>query len=100
MMERFAKRCTAWPERFISRTAKETPVKSVVQVLPTYSMGMFKISMGFCEKYEELIRDFWWGDEGHRKTHCLSWENMTIQANIWDLLQLLSKGCRTHLHWK
>lgn len=40
-------------------------------------MSVFLLSKGFCEKYERLIRDFWWGDEeGHRKVHWMSWERM------------------------
>lgn len=40
--------------------------------------GGFKMTQGFCEKYERLIRDLWWGDEeGHRRVHWMSWEQMT-----------------------
>ena len=35
------------------------------------------LSKGFCEKYERMIRDFWWGDEEERrKVHWMSWESM------------------------
>ena len=62
----------------MSHAAKEVLVKSVLQALPTYCMAMFKMTQGFCEKYEKLIRDFWWGDEnGHRKVHWMAWDRMT-----------------------
>lgn len=36
------------------------------------------MSNGFCEKYERLIREFWWGEEdGHRKVHWMAWDKMT-----------------------
>lgn len=77
IMERFIKRCSDWTERYMSHAAKETLVKSVIQSLPTYCMGVFKMTQGFCEKYERLIRDFWWGDDsGHRKVHWMAWEQM------------------------
>lgn len=61
----------------MSFAAKEVNVKSVVQALPTYAMGVFKFSVGFCDKYERLIREFWWGEEeGHRKVHWMAWEQM------------------------
>ena len=70
IMERFTKRCSDWNEKFMSFAAKEVNVKSVAQALPTYPMGVFKMPIGFCDKYEKLIRDFWWGDmEDHRKVH-------------------------------
>ena len=53
-------------------------MKSVAQALPTYPMGVFKMSVGFCDKYEKIIRDFWWGDtENHRKVHWMAWDQMT-----------------------
>lgn len=63
IMERFGKRCNEWNERFMSQAAKEVHIKSVVQALPTYVMGVFKLNQSFCESYEKTIRDFWWGDK-------------------------------------
>lgn len=35
------------------------------------------MTQGFCDKYEKLIRNFWWGEEnGQRKVHWMSWERM------------------------
>ena len=35
------------------------------------------MTQGFCDRYEKLIRDFWWGDEeGQRKVHWMAWERM------------------------
>lgn len=79
IMERFTKRCSDWNERYMSQAAKEVHVKAVAQSLPTYPMpmGVFKMTKGFCEKYEKLIHDFWWGDEeGHRKVHWMAWKDM------------------------
>lgn len=61
----------------MSFAAKEVNVKFVVQALPVYTMGVFKLSVGFREKYERIIRDFWWVDEeNHRKVHWMAWENI------------------------
>lgn len=77
IMDKFGKRCNDWNEKYMTQAAKEVHIKSVVQALPTFVMGVFKLSQGFCEKYEKLIRYFWWGDEGHRKVHWMSWDRMT-----------------------
>lgn len=77
IMDRFMKRCNDWAGRFMSFAAKEVHVKSVVQGLPTFAMGVFKFSVGFCDKYERLIKEFWWVEEaGHRKVHWMAWEDM------------------------
>lgn len=61
----------------MSHAAKEVHVKSIVQAQPTYTIGVFKMTKWFCEKYEKMVRDFWWGDEeGHRKVHWMAWEQM------------------------
>lgn len=52
----------------VGQTYVEVHVKSIVQALPTFTMVLFKVSMGFYDKYERLIRDLYWGDE---------WDNMT-----------------------
>lgn len=78
IMERFVKRCMDWSERFMYHAAKEALVKSMLQALPAYCVGVFRMSQGFCEKYEKLIREFWWGEEnGRRKVQWMSWEQIT-----------------------
>lgn len=75
VMDSLGKRCNDRSEQFMSYAAKEVHVKSVVQALPCYTMGVFLFSKGFCDKYEKMIWNFWWGDEeGHRKVHWMSWE--------------------------
>ncbi|KAK1647134.1 hypothetical protein QYE76_064939 [Lolium multiflorum] len=78
IMNRFTKRLTNWCEKFCSHAAKETHIKAVAQALPGYAMGVFKMTTTFCDQYEKLIRDYWWGDEeGQRKVHWLAWANLT-----------------------
>lgn len=75
--ERFAKRLTDWSERFLSAAGKEALIKSVAQALPTYTMGVFKMPERFCEEYEQMVRNFWWGhDKGERKVHWIGWEKL------------------------
>jgi hypothetical protein len=77
VMCRFTKRLTSWNEKHSSFGAKETLIKSVAQALVGHVMGVFKMTKEFCDQYEKLIRDFWWGDEeDHRKVHWMAWENM------------------------
>ena len=50
----------------MSHGAKHNLVKSVAQAILTYTMSIFKMGAGFCDQYEKLIRDFWWGDEQNK----------------------------------
>jgi hypothetical protein len=78
IMARFGKRLTSWDERLMSHAAKDTLIKSVAQALPSHIMSIFKLSIGFCEQYERLIREFWWGDDkNQRRVHWTTWDNLT-----------------------
>jgi hypothetical protein len=38
-------------EKLMSQSAEETLVKSVAQAFPAHVMGIFNMSLGFCEQY-------------------------------------------------
>ena len=52
-------------------------IKSVIQIIPTYSMNWFKLPKGPIKELETVIRKFWWGysNEG-RKIHWVTWEHL------------------------
>jgi hypothetical protein len=75
--ERFRKRASDWSERYMSSGAKETLIKSILQALATYAMGVFKFPMGLLEELSNIIRDFWWGDEENKKRmHWMAWDKV------------------------
>lgn len=39
---------------------KEILIKAVIQSIPSYMMGVFKIPDGVCEDIEKLANKFWW----------------------------------------
>ena len=66
----------AWGDT-LSQAGKETLIKSVLQAIPTYIMGVFKLPYSVCDDLTRLVRNFWWGSkEGKRKTHWRAWEKM------------------------
>jgi hypothetical protein len=72
--QRLVKRCSNWADRNMSMAAKEVLIKSVAQAIPTYSMGVFKLPANTCEELTQIIRKFWWGEEGgKRKVHWVAW---------------------------
>jgi hypothetical protein len=78
MKGRFARRASDWNEKYMSSGAKETLIKSVLQSLTTYAMGVFKFPAGVTDELAKIIRDFWWGDEENkRKMHWMFWEKIT-----------------------
>ena len=58
-------------------------LKAVIQAIPTYTMGCFKLPVSLCNEIESLIKKFWWGQWGdRRKIHWVKWEDMTKSKTI------------------
>lgn len=78
LQERICKRIMQWGENYLSSGGKEILIKAVLQAIPVYVMGMFKLPESVCEELTKLTRNFWWGSEkGKRKTHWKSWDSLT-----------------------
>lgn len=77
--DEFLKRGEDWTEKYLSGVGIEILVKSVLQALPTYAMGVFKFPTNLCDDLSHMIWDFWWGDEKEwKKVHWIAW-NKTIK---------------------
>ena len=58
-------------------------LKAVIQAIPTYTMGCFKLPVSLCNEIESLIKKFWWRQWGdRRKIHWVKWEDMTKSKTI------------------
>lgn len=78
LQEKIWKRIISWGENLLSSGGKEVLIKSVIQAIPVYVMGMFKLPESVCEDLNRLTRNFWWGaDNGRRRTHWKSWASLT-----------------------
>jgi hypothetical protein len=55
LKERFTKRFTNSAEWNMSSRAKEVLIKSVAQAIPTYSMGVFKLPVTFCDDLTHMV---------------------------------------------
>lgn len=40
---------------------KEVLIKAIAQVIPTYTMSCFKISISICKDINSICANFWWG---------------------------------------
>ena len=77
--------------KLLSQDGHEVLIKSIIQVVLTFSMGCFKLPVGLCNEIETLIRKFWWGQCGkRRKIHWLRWDELTKSKLVggmgfWDV---------------
>lgn len=56
-----------WGEKQLSCAARETPIKSVAQAIPTYSMSCFVLSPSTCQKITSAMSNYWWSSGVDRR---------------------------------
>ena len=54
--ERVWRKIQGWEGKLLSQTGREVLIKSVIQAIPTYTLGCFKIPMGLCNEIEAMIK--------------------------------------------
>ena len=47
-----------WEGKLLSQASREVLIKSVIQAIPTYAMGCFKLPLGLCDDIETMIKKF------------------------------------------
>ena len=62
--EKVWKKLQGWEAKLLSQAKREVLLKAVIQTIPTYTMGCFKVSVSLCNEIEALIKKVWWGQRG------------------------------------
>lgn len=62
---------------FLFQAGKEVLIKVILQVVPFYTMSIFKLPKALCNELEQMLGNFWWGSrDNEHKTHWMSWKRM------------------------
>ena len=70
LQEKINKKVLGWKEKFISKVRRKILIKTVVQAIPTYSMGIFKIPQSLCQSINSTLAKYWWGQtKDEKKIH-------------------------------
>ncbi|GLU12062.1 hypothetical protein SLE2022_287710 [Rubroshorea leprosula] len=79
LKSKFWARINVWRAQPLSRAGREVLIKSVLQALPTYVMGLFKLPKTLCTDLERIMNRYWWGGgEEEHKIHWLEWRRLAI----------------------
>ncbi|XP_010666976.2 uncharacterized protein LOC104884079 [Beta vulgaris subsp. vulgaris] len=77
LLDRIWKKLQGWKEKLLSRAGKEVLLKAVIQAIPTYLMGGYKLPTMIIQKIQAAMARFWWGSsDTKRKIHWKNWEAM------------------------
>ena len=83
LLERVIERLKGWKERFLSLGGKEIFLKAIIQAIPVFAMGVFKIPKQLCKEIHDAMSRFWWRDtEEKNRMHWFAWWRMYNPKNI------------------
>ena len=57
--EKVWRKLQSWERKLLSQAGWEILITAVIQAIPTYAMGCFKIPLGLCHEIESMVRKFW-----------------------------------------
>jgi hypothetical protein len=61
LLERIIQRLKGWKEKFLSMGGKEILLKAIIQSIPVFAMGVFKLPKSLCKEMNDAMSAFWWG---------------------------------------
>ncbi|KAF5443003.1 hypothetical protein F2P56_035600 [Juglans regia] len=77
---------SSWKTKLLSQAGKEILVKAMIQSIPTYCMGIFKLPKQLLHELNKLIRSFWWGQQSQdHKIHWVAWKQMSKSKKFGGL---------------
>ncbi|XP_048493143.1 uncharacterized protein LOC125493698 [Beta vulgaris subsp. vulgaris] len=77
ILDRVWKKLQGWKEKLLSRAGKEVLLKAVIQAIPTYVMGVYRLPGAIIQSIHSAMARFWWGNKGDRRSmHWKSWANL------------------------
>jgi ribonuclease HI len=81
--DRIWRRINSWRGRALSRAGKEIMIKSVLQAIPSYVMGVYLLPDSTIKDIERMMNSFWWGGgANHKGIRWLAWDRMTCPKGL------------------
>ncbi|XP_035551737.1 uncharacterized protein LOC118349897 [Juglans regia] len=80
LKEKLWQKVSSWKNTFLSQAGKEVLIKVVLQSIPTFTMGVFKLSIKLCKEINIMLSKFRWGSQQEgRGMVWRKWEKMSMQ---------------------
>lgn len=74
--DKVCQRLKGWKDKWLSKGGKEILIKSVLQAIPSYAMGSFKLPSSFSREIEGLMAQFWWENTKGKGIHWAKWSDL------------------------
>ncbi|XP_026434571.1 uncharacterized protein LOC113332111 [Papaver somniferum] len=104
LIKSFGTRLKFWKGKTMNRSARTTMVKHVLNALPTYQMGCFKIPKTMIDQMESIQKHFWWGHSDNKGLCMIGWNKLNIPKALGGLgfrnLEHFNTALLTKIAWK
>ncbi|KAL0365728.1 UNVERIFIED_CONTAM: putative mitochondrial protein [Sesamum angustifolium] len=74
--DRIWKKISGWNAKLLSQAGMEVLIKAVLQAIPTYAMGCFRLPVTLLREIQSMISNFWWSSGGQHKIHWVAWPRL------------------------
>ncbi|KAK4408057.1 hypothetical protein Sango_0386700 [Sesamum angolense] len=51
-------------------------INAVLEAIPTYAMGYFRLPITLLWKIQSMISNFWWSNRSQHKIHWVAWQRL------------------------
>ncbi|XP_026449972.1 uncharacterized protein LOC113350104 [Papaver somniferum] len=93
-----------WVSVSLNQAGRYIMIKSVLNSLPTYQMGYFKIPSTIIKKLDSLQRNFWWGHRANKGIKFIAWSNLYKSKDLggpgFRNLELFNQALICKMAWK
>ncbi|XP_026451484.1 uncharacterized protein LOC113351764 [Papaver somniferum] len=102
--DNFESRFNSWSSTSLSQAGRGTMIKHVINVVPIYQMGTFKMPANLLKQLTTIERKFFWGYHNNRGHNPISWMNVCRPTEMGGLafrdLEKLNLALLTKLAWR
>ncbi|XP_026410038.1 uncharacterized protein LOC113305157 [Papaver somniferum] len=100
----FENRLSTWSAVSMSQAGRGTMIKRVLNAIPIYQMGPFKLPANLLQQLTSIERRFFWGYNSNRGNNPTTWLNLCRPTEMGDLafrnLEKLNLAMLTKLAWR
>ncbi|XP_026399338.1 uncharacterized protein LOC113295210 [Papaver somniferum] len=83
--ECFETRLSTWSSINLSKAGRGTMIKHVLNSVPVYQMGTFKLPNNLINQLTAIERRFFWGHKSNRGSNPIAWHNVCTSKDIGGL---------------
>ncbi|XP_026460097.1 uncharacterized protein LOC113360875 [Papaver somniferum] len=102
--DNFLSSYSSWSSTSLTQAGRSTMIKHVLNSVPIYQMGTYKLRSQLINKLTTIQRRFFWGHNSNRGSNPLGWHKVCIPKELGGLafrdLEKLNLALLTKLAWR